>query len=261
MEFESNENAKEVEELAENEIQEIKANAKQKKWQLNDLETLRKAYWIARKHNIPAYKVALKLLPDRTHEAIAHKFKDKKTVKFIQEYNPIRQEIGEYNLFMQDQKSTESNIQNQYSYYVKVLPETSTSTSVQEIKPLTEKYLYDILSNCKMDHSNCFSVNNDILFEDIQRERKRRCIELEKYITDDQRQKNESHNFSKDGPERNNRRIQNSVAKKKKLNEVHTVIGLRCYNCVERHKYCSREKPKCKECLWKDLNCNYRQVK
>jgi len=81
MEFESNENVKEVEDITENEMQESKANevkSKQRKWQLSELETLRKAYWIARQCNVPAYKVALKLLPDRTHEAIAHKFKDKK---------------------------------------------------------------------------------------------------------------------------------------------------------------------------------------
>jgi len=55
--------------------------------------------------------------------------------------------------------------------------------------PPNERYLYDILANCKMDHRDCFCVNNDFLMEDIQRERKRRCMELEKYIIDDQSQK------------------------------------------------------------------------
>jgi len=49
--------------------------------------------------------------------------------------------------------------------------------------------------------------------------------------------------------------------KKKKINEVQTVSALRCYNCIDRHKYCSKERPKCEECSWKDLVCNYPQDK
>jgi len=67
--------------------------------------------------------------------------------------------------------------------------------------------------------------------------------------------------FQKKNPNETIKKNPKIIHQKKKLNEVQTVSALRCYNCIDRHKYCSKERPKCEECSWKDLVCNYPQDK